>query len=61
MESTFFLIALGFVIGLAGWALFLWAVRSGQFDDVEAAKYRMLDDDDDDQHNPATKKKSDGR
>jgi cbb3-type cytochrome oxidase maturation protein len=47
MASTFFLISLGFVIGLAGWALFLWAVRNGQFDDTEAAKYRMLDDDDD--------------
>lgn len=49
MASTFFLIAIGFVIGLAGWALFLWAVRSGQFDDPEAPKYRMLDDDDEPQ------------
>lgn len=47
MASTFYLIAIGFVIGLGGWALFLWAVRSGQFDDTEAPKYRMLDDDDD--------------
>ena len=46
MTSTFFLIAIGFVFGLAAWALFLWAVRSGQFDDTEAQKYRMLDDDD---------------
>ncbi|NTW55392.1 MAG: cbb3-type cytochrome oxidase assembly protein CcoS [Chlorobaculum sp.] len=52
MTSTFFLIALGFVIGLGGWALFLWAVRSGQFDDTEAPKYRMLDDDDEVQHKP---------
>ncbi len=56
MESTFFLIAIGFVFGLAAWALFLWAVRSGQFDDTEAAKYRMLDDDDE---LPATKKRKD--
>jgi cbb3-type cytochrome oxidase maturation protein len=52
MASTFFLIALGFVIGLGGWALFIWAVRSGQFDDTEAPKYRMLDDDDEVQHKP---------
>lgn len=52
MTSTFFLIALGFVIGLGGWALFLWAVRSGQFDDTEAPKYRMLDDDDEVQNRP---------
>ncbi|NTV02097.1 MAG: cbb3-type cytochrome oxidase assembly protein CcoS [Chlorobiaceae bacterium] len=58
MESTFFLIAIGFVTGLAGWVLFLWAVRSGQFDDVEAAKYRMLDDDDEP---PVTKKGDHGR
>ncbi|NTW54220.1 MAG: cbb3-type cytochrome oxidase assembly protein CcoS [Chlorobaculum sp.] len=55
MTSTFFLIALGFVIGLGGWALFLWAVRSGQFDDTEAPKYRMLDDDDEVQHKPKKK------
>jgi cbb3-type cytochrome oxidase maturation protein len=52
MESTFFLIGIGFVISLGGWALFLWAVRSGQFDDTEAPKYRMLDDDEEHQHNP---------
>lgn len=52
MASTFFLIALGFVIGLGGWALFLWAVRSGQFDDAEAPKYRMLDDDDEIRNKP---------
>lgn len=56
MASTFFLIALGFVIGLGGWALFLWAVRSGQFDDAEAPKYRMLDDEDEVRNKP--KKKS---
>jgi cbb3-type cytochrome oxidase maturation protein len=54
MASTFYLIAIGFVIGLAGWALFLWAVRNGQFDDAESPKYRMLDDDDEPS---ATKKK----
>jgi cbb3-type cytochrome oxidase maturation protein len=50
MESTFYLIGIGFVFGVAGWLLFLWAVRSGQFDDPEAPKYRMLDDDDEQQH-----------
>ncbi|NTW51158.1 MAG: cbb3-type cytochrome oxidase assembly protein CcoS [Chlorobiaceae bacterium] len=46
MESTFYLIGIGFVFGIAAWFLFQWAVRSGQFDDPEAPKYRMLDDDD---------------
>jgi cbb3-type cytochrome oxidase maturation protein len=58
MASTFFLIALGFVIGLGGWALFLWAVRSGQFDDTEAPKYRMLDDDDEVRNKPKKKGKA---
>ena len=58
MASTFFLIALGFVIGLGGWALFIWAVRSGQFDDAEAPKYRMLDDDDEIQNKPKRKGKA---
>jgi cbb3-type cytochrome oxidase maturation protein len=31
---------------VATWLCFLlWGWRSGQFDDVEAAKYRVLDDD----------------
>lgn len=46
MSSIFFLIAIGFFVGTAAWFLFIWAVRSGQFDDPEAPKYRMLDDDD---------------
>jgi len=25
----------------------MWAVKSGQFDDIEGPKHRMLDDDDD--------------
>jgi cbb3-type cytochrome oxidase maturation protein len=58
MASTFFLIALGFVIGLGGWALFLWAVRSGQFDDAEAPKYRMLDDEDEIRNKPKKKGKA---
>jgi cbb3-type cytochrome oxidase maturation protein len=37
--------ALG-VIGVALWA-FLWAVRTGQFDDLEGPAHRILMDDDD--------------
>lgn len=59
MSSTFFLIGIGFFVGVAAWLLFIWAVKSGQFDDPEAPKYRMLDDDDE-HTKPATssKKKS---
>ncbi|MGB7510753.1 MAG: cbb3-type cytochrome oxidase assembly protein CcoS [Pelodictyon phaeoclathratiforme] len=46
MYATFFLIGIGLFVGVAAWFLFIWAVKSGQFDDPEAPKYRMLDDDD---------------
>ncbi|MCP5195632.1 MAG: cbb3-type cytochrome oxidase assembly protein CcoS [Gammaproteobacteria bacterium] len=47
MRILFLLIpmALG-VIGIALWA-FLWAVRTGQFDDLEGPAHRILMDDDD--------------
>ena len=46
MSSTFYLIGIGFFVGVAAWFLFIWAVKSSQFDDPEAPKYRMLDDED---------------
>ncbi|HEX9114407.1 MAG TPA: cbb3-type cytochrome oxidase assembly protein CcoS [Nitrospirota bacterium] len=47
MGSVLLLIFLMFCIGFAGWLFFVWAVKSGQYDDVERPKYRMLDDDED--------------
>ena len=47
MGSVLLLIFIMFCIGFAGWLFFVWAVRSGQYDDVERPKYRMLDDDED--------------
>jgi len=46
--SLAFLILLSLALGLAAWLLFLWSVRSGQYDDPEGPKYRMLDDEEDD-------------
>ena len=46
MSTIFYLIGIGLFVGFAAWFLFIWAVKSGQFDDPEAPKYRMLDDDD---------------
>lgn len=46
MWTIYFLIPIAILLSLAGWLLFLWAVKSGQYDDVEGPKYRMLDDDD---------------
>lgn len=44
--SLGFLIAISLGLGIAAWLAFLWTVRSGQYDDPEGPKYRMLDDDD---------------
>ena len=47
MDILYLLIpmALG-IVGVALWA-FLWAVRTGQFDDLEGPAHRILMDDDD--------------
>lgn len=46
MTSILLLIFLSFCIGTGVWLFFIYAVKKGEFDDIEAAKYRMLDDDD---------------
>ncbi len=43
--SLALLIALSLALGLVAWLFFLWSVKSGQYDDPEGPKYRMLDDD----------------
>jgi len=49
MWSMLLLIFLTLAAGFAGWMFFLWAVKSGQYDDIEGPKYRMLDDDEDEE------------
>ena len=46
LKSILILIFLSFCIGTGAWLFFISAVKKGEFDDIEAAKYRMLDDDD---------------
>ncbi len=45
-QSTLLLIVLSFFLGLAAWLVFLWAVRKGEFDDLEGPKHRMLEEED---------------
>jgi cbb3-type cytochrome oxidase maturation protein len=42
--SLGFLIAISLGLGIAAWLGFLWSVRSGQYDDPEGPKYRMLEE-----------------
>ena len=61
MWSMFLLIILTLCAGFVGWLFFLWAVKSGQYDDIEGPKYRMLDDEEDakeDDHGPKKENKS---
>ena len=47
MNILYLLIPLALVLlGIAIWA-FMWAVRSGQFEDLEGPAHRILMDDDD--------------
>ncbi|GAO01992.1 cbb3-type cytochrome oxidase assembly protein CcoS [Anaeromyxobacter sp. PSR-1] len=53
MGTIGFLIVLSLSLGVAAWLFFLWSVKSGQYDDPEGPKYRMLDDDDEPPARPA--------
>ncbi len=46
MTALAWLIPAALLMGGAGLAAFFWALKSGQFDDLEGAAYRILDDDD---------------
>jgi cbb3-type cytochrome oxidase maturation protein len=37
------LFSLASLMGIAAWLIYLWAVRDGQFKDVESAAQRMLE------------------
>jgi len=47
MSNLLLLIPIALFLGLLGLGAFLWALRSGQFDDMEGAANRILFDDDD--------------
>jgi cbb3-type cytochrome oxidase maturation protein len=47
MGTIGFLVVLSLLLGIGAWLVFIWSVRSGQYDDMEGPKYRMLDDEED--------------
>lgn len=47
LEIIAYLIPIALFLGVVGLVAFLWSVRSGQFDDLDGAAWRILDDDDD--------------
>lgn len=48
MASLIYLIPIALFLGLLGLAAFLWAMRSGQYEDLDGAAERILFDDEDD-------------
>jgi cbb3-type cytochrome oxidase maturation protein len=45
MTALAWLIPVALLLGALGLAAFLWALRSGQFEDLDGAAYRALEDD----------------
>lgn len=41
MDITFYQFFVALLVSLAGWCVFLWAIRTGQFRDVEDIKYQV--------------------
>ncbi len=58
MSGLLYLIPIALFLGLLGLGAFMWAMKSGQFDDLDGAAERILhdedeDDDDTDEEPPA--------
>lgn len=47
MSDFLFLVPIALALGVVGLATFLWALRSGQYEDLDGAAARVLLDDDD--------------
>jgi cbb3-type cytochrome oxidase maturation protein len=45
MTNLLILIPVALALGALGLAAFLWALKTGQYDDLEGAATRVLDDD----------------
>lgn len=45
MTGLFYLIPAALLLGLFGLGAFLWALKNGQFDDLDGAAHRILFDD----------------
>lgn len=56
MTALAWLIPAALALGGLGLAAFLWALNSGQFEDLDGAAWRALDDRDPDGKEPAPKR-----
>lgn len=47
MSNLLLLIPIALFLGALGLAAFIWSMKSGQYDDLDGAAWRVLDDGDD--------------
>jgi len=47
MADFLYLVPVALALGLAGLGAFMWALRNGQYDDLDGAAQRILFDEDD--------------
>jgi cbb3-type cytochrome oxidase maturation protein len=45
MTALVYLVPIALLLGVTALAAFLWALRTGQFEDLEGAGWRVLEDD----------------
>lgn len=41
MDITFYMFFSAILMSMSAWCVFLWAIRAGQFRDVEETKYQL--------------------
>jgi cbb3-type cytochrome oxidase maturation protein len=56
LSGLLYLIPIALFLGLLGLGAFMWAMRSGQFDDLDGAAERILHDEDDDGEEPPSRR-----
>jgi cbb3-type cytochrome oxidase maturation protein len=48
MNALVYLIPIALILGVSGLIAFFWAMKNGQFEDLDGAAHRVLRDDEDD-------------
>ena len=56
MNALYVMIPIALLIAVGALFTFLWSMKSGQYDDVEGPKYRMLFDEEDENRNKKNQK-----